>query len=120
VTARASDDLLCFSAAALPARPAEALVAVVRVGEAPVGLMLVRDGSRVVVADSNRFGAAGAHSDLGVVNVAAALAGRPAVTGRIPTGMFPREMALMPGGQRLLVSDYASNQVEAVSVPTIP
>ena len=120
VTARESDDLLCFDAAALRSDPARALVAVVRVGEAPVGLMLVRDGSRVVVADSNRFNATGANSDLSVVNVAAALAGRPAVTGRIPAGQFPREMALVPGGQRLLVSNFASGQVEAVSVPTIP
>jgi DNA-binding beta-propeller fold protein YncE len=120
VTARASDDLLCFSAAALPARPAEALVAVVRVGEAPVGLMLVRDGSRMVVADSNRFGAQRATSDLSVVNVAAALAGRPAVAGFIPAGQFPREMALVPGGQRLLVSNFASGQLEAISVPSLP
>lgn len=37
VTARASDDLLCFSAARLVSAPADALVAAVRVGEAPVG-----------------------------------------------------------------------------------
>ena len=59
-------------------------------------------------------------SDLSVVNVSAALAGRPAVTGRIPAGMFQPEMALMPGGQQLLVSNFASGQVEAVSVPTTP
>lgn len=117
VTARASDDLLGFSAAALTARPAKALVAVVRVGEAPVGLMLVANGSLVVVADSNRFGAAGAAADLSVVNVAAALADRPAVTGHIAAGLFPREMALVPGGQRLLVTNFASGQLEAVSIP---
>jgi DNA-binding beta-propeller fold protein YncE len=120
VTARASDDLLCFSAAALRASPARALVAVVRVGEAPVGLMLVRGGSLVVVADSNRFNAPGASADLSVVDVAAALAGRPAVIGSIPAGQFPREMALVPGGQRLLVSNYLSGQLEAISVPSIP
>ena len=120
VTARASDDLLCFSAAALRADPSRALVAIVRVGEAPVGLMLVRDGSLVVVADSNRFGAAGATSDLSVVNVAAAVAGKPAVAGVIPAGGFPREMALEPDGQRLLVSNYMSGQLEAVSIPSIP
>lgn len=59
MTARASDALLCFSAAALRTDPGRALVAIVRVGEAPVGLMLVRNGSLVVVADSNRFGASG-------------------------------------------------------------
>jgi DNA-binding beta-propeller fold protein YncE len=120
VTARASDDLLCFSAAALRTDPGRALAAIVRVGEAPVGLMLVRNGSLVVVADSNRFGASGATSDLTVVNTAAALAGESAVAGSVPAGQFPREMALEPGGQRLLVTNYASGQLEAVSIPSIP
>jgi DNA-binding beta-propeller fold protein YncE len=120
VTARESDDLLCFSAAALQTDPARALVAIVRIGEAPVGLMLVRNGSLVVVADSNRFGTSGATSDLSVVSVPAALAGQPAAAGLIPAGKFPRDMALEPGGQRLLVSNYDSGQLEAVSVPTIP
>src|SRR5271169_4710122 len=39
VTARASDDVLCFAAALLVTDPSHALVAVVRVGEAPVGLI---------------------------------------------------------------------------------
>jgi DNA-binding beta-propeller fold protein YncE len=120
VTARASDDLLCFSAAALRTDPGRALMAIVRVGEAPVGLMLVRNGSLVVVADSNRFGASGATSDLSVVSVAAALAGKSAAVGLITAGLFPREMALEPDGQRLLVTNFASGQLEAVSVPSIP
>jgi DNA-binding beta-propeller fold protein YncE len=120
VTARESDDLLCFAAARLLSDPARALLATVRVGEAPVGLMPVRNGSLVVVADSNRFGAAGATSDLSVVNVAAVLAGKPAVLGIISAGQFPREMALEPDGQRLLVTNYLSGQLEAVSIPTIP
>jgi DNA-binding beta-propeller fold protein YncE len=120
VTARASDDLLCFSATRLLTDPARALIAIVRVGEAPVGLMPVGRGSRVIVADSNRFGVGGAVADLDVVNVAAALRGKPAVAGHIAAGMFPREMALVPGGGTLLVTNFASGQLEAVSVPTLP
>lgn len=119
VTARASDDLLCFSAARLTADPHRALVAAVRVGEAPVGLAAVRGGSLMVVADSNRFGVSGASSDLDVVDVAAAFSGRQAVVGHIKAGQFPREMALLPDGT-LLVSNYASFQVEAVDVASIP
>lgn len=119
VTARASDDLLCFAAARLAADPKRALVAVVRVGEAPVGLAAVRGSSLVVVADSNRFGANGATSDLEVVNVAAALADRPAVIGHVRAGLFPRDMTLAPDGT-LLVSNFDSGQVEAVDVATIP
>ncbi|MFY9654338.1 YncE family protein, partial [Trebonia sp.] len=119
VTARASDDLLCFAAARLVSDPKQALVAAVRVGEAPVGLAAVRESSLVLVADSNRFGASGATSDLDVVNVAAALAGRPAVVGHIRAGLFPRDMTLAPDGT-LLVSNFDSGQVEAVDVATVP
>jgi DNA-binding beta-propeller fold protein YncE len=118
VTARASDALLAFSAAALSSTPALALRAAVRVGEAPVGLGLVRGDSRVVVADSNRFAAPDAKSALTVVNVAAALAGRPAILGTIPAGSFPREMA--PDGHMLLVGNFVSGQLEDVNVPSLP
>ena len=119
VTSRASDDLLCFSAARLAADPARALVAIVRVGSEPVGLAAVRHGALIVVADSNRFAASGASSALSVVNVAAALAGRPAVTGQISTGMFPRDMTVSPDGT-LLVSDFSSGQVQAIGTASLP
>jgi DNA-binding beta-propeller fold protein YncE len=119
VTARASDDVLCFSAARLAGDPAHALVAVVRVGSEPVGLAAVRGGTLLVVADSNRFAAAGQGSALSVVSVSAALAGRPAIVGDIPTGGFPRDMSLSPGGT-LLVSDYASGQVQAIATGGLP
>jgi len=119
VTARASDDVLCFAAARLVTDPSHALVAVVRVGEAPVGLTAVRDGTLIVVADSNRFSVSGAHADLTVINVADALDGRPALVGRIPAGLFPRDMTAAPNGT-VLVSDFSSGQVEAVDTATIP
>jgi hypothetical protein len=120
VDARASDDLLCFSAARLLTDPSRALVAIVPVGELSVGLALVRGGSLIVIADSDRFDVAGKVANLSVVNVAAALAGKPAMVGYIRAGLFPREMALEPGGRTLLVTNYASDQLEAVSVPGIP
>jgi DNA-binding beta-propeller fold protein YncE len=120
VTARESDMLLAFSAARLLTDPAHALVALVRVGEAPVGLALVDGGQRVVVADSNRFGLTGKKSNLAVVNVAAALAGKPALAGYLPAGQFPRQMALEPDGRTLLVTNFISGQLEAVNVTGLP
>ena len=119
VTARASDDVLCFAAARLVTDPSHALVATVRVGEAPVGLTAVRDGTLIVVADSNRFSLPGAHADLTVVNVAAALDGRPALVGHIPAGQFPRDMTAAANGT-VLVSNFASGQVEAVDTANVP
>ena len=119
VTARASDDLLCFSAARLATDPAHALVAVTRVGSEPVGLAAVRGGTLIVVADSNRFGAAGQSSTLSVVDASAALAGRTAIVGDLPTGGFPRDMSLSPDGT-LLVSDFQSGQVQAIATADLP
>ena len=62
VTARESDELLAFSASKLAAHAKQAELAKVRVGEAPVGLALVDHDTRVIVADSNRFDAAGRDS----------------------------------------------------------
>ena len=63
----------------------------------------------MVVADSNRFGAAGAASSLAVVSVPQALAGKPALLGYLPAGGFPRQMALEPvradpAGHRFLLT----------------
>jgi DNA-binding beta-propeller fold protein YncE len=120
VTARGSDRLLGFSAARLRTDAARSLVADVEVGAAPVGLALVDGGSKIVIADSNRFSASGAASSLAAVGVAAALAGRPALLGYLPAGGFPREMALEPGGRTLLVTNYDSGQLEAVGVADLP
>jgi DNA-binding beta-propeller fold protein YncE len=120
VTARGSDMLLAFSASRLRADPSHALIARVEVGEAPVGLALVDGGQQVVVADSNRFGASGAVPSLAVVNVAAALAHRPALAGYLRAGGFPRQMALEPGGRALLVTNFDSQQLETVNVTNLP
>jgi hypothetical protein len=92
----------------------------VQVGEAPVGLALSGDGQRLVVADSDRFSAKGATANLAVVNVRAALAGRPALLCLIPAGAFPREMTVIPRTDTLLVTDYLAEQVQAVNLATAP
>jgi hypothetical protein len=73
-----------------------------------------------VVADSNRFGVGSAVASLAVVDVPAALAGKPALLGYLPAGRFPREMALESGGKVLLVTNFGSGQLEAVDVAGLP
>ncbi len=120
VTARASDALLAFSAGRLRTDPAHALLADVRVGEAPVGLALARHGSLMVVADSNRFSATGQSASLAVVDVPDALAGRAALVGYLPAGLFPRDVAASPDGSTVLVANYDSGQIETVNVAALP
>jgi DNA-binding beta-propeller fold protein YncE len=108
--------LLAFSAAGLISDAKNSLLASVRVGAAPVGVAVVDDGSRVVVADSNRFGASGENAALTVVNATAALAGRSAIVGTVRAQQFPRDVAIEPAGTVLLVSNYGSGTLEAVHV----
>jgi DNA-binding beta-propeller fold protein YncE len=120
VTARGDNQLLAFSAARLRSDRSHALLAAVRVGEAPVGLAVVGGGREIVVADSNRFNSVGGHASLTVVDAAAALAHRPAILGTVAAGSFPREMSLEPDRPTLLVGDYGSRQLEAVNLSALP
>lgn len=116
VTARESDELLAFSTSRLIHHQKDALLAAVRVGEAPVGLVLVDGGRYVVVADSNRFDQDGEASGLMVVKAAAALAHKSAIVGTVKAGLFPREMAVAPSGSTLFVGNFASGTLEAVRI----
>jgi DNA-binding beta-propeller fold protein YncE len=96
VTALQSNALLGFSVAKLRDDPAQSLAAVVRVGSEPVGLVLVDDGRIALVANSNRGLVQNTGSNVPqtvtLVSTASALAGRPAVLGAVPAGLFPRDL----------------------------
>jgi DNA-binding beta-propeller fold protein YncE len=117
VTARESDDLLAFSANSLRNDPRHALLARVRVGEAPVGLTLVDNGRYIAVVDSDRFNLPGATASLTIVDANAALAGKPSLVGTVSTGLFPREITVEPNQKTLLLTNFRSGQLESVRLP---
>ncbi|HEV7133907.1 MAG TPA: hypothetical protein VGN27_09290 [Gaiellaceae bacterium] len=120
VTARESNSLLAFSAPRLRTNPQHALLARIRVGAAPVGLALLHKGTRIVVADSNRFAAPGQTAALTVIDTHAALAHKAAVIGAIPAGIFPRELSAETTFDRLLVTNFGSNQLEVIDLSHLP
>jgi DNA-binding beta-propeller fold protein YncE len=120
VAARESNSLLAFSAPRLRSDPQHALLARIRVGAAPVGLALLRKGTRIVVADSNRFAAPGQAAALTVIDTHAALAHKAAVIGAIPAGTFPRELSAEATQNRLLVTNFGSNQLEVIDLSHLP
>ena len=127
VTARASDALLVFSAAALQGSSAvPALLTWILVREAPVDLAFTGQGQFIVVCDSNRFNVQGQTPDLAVVNVADVLAGKPALAGKIASGVFPRELSLEADGKTLLATNFGNTAppydttLEAVDVSGLP
>jgi DNA-binding beta-propeller fold protein YncE len=120
VTSRASDALLAFSAARLASDPQHAFLTGVRVGEAPVGLVMIKHDTQIVVADSDRFSTAGAVPNLAVVDVADALAHRRALIGYLRSGLFPRDITITPDGRTVVVANFASGQLEWVQLSTVP
>jgi serine/threonine-protein kinase len=120
VTAGGGNTLEAFSADKLLADTKHALIAKVPVGQIPLGLVLVSDGKRMVVADSNRDNVGTAKPGLAVIDVDKALAGQPAVLGTIKSGLAPRQFSLEPNGKTLLVTNTGSGQVEAVNVGQLP
>jgi DNA-binding beta-propeller fold protein YncE len=121
VTAGGGNTLEAFSAGKLLTDTKHALIAKVPVGQIPLGLVLVSNGTRMVVADSNRDNVAGSSSDLAVIDVDKALARRPgALLGTIKSEETPRQFALEPDGKTLLVTNTDSGQLEAVDVSQLP
>lgn len=44
---------------------------------------------------------------------------QPAVAGYVRAGLFPREIELARGGRTLLVSNWASGELESVTVASL-
>jgi DNA-binding beta-propeller fold protein YncE len=120
VTAGGSNMLLGFSAPKLLSDPGHALLARVPVGPLPLGLTFVNQGSRIVVADSDRDNQPDVGPSLAVVDVHKALAGQPALLGYVPTGTTPRQFALVPNGSTLLVTNTNSGQLESLNAAKLP
>jgi hypothetical protein len=124
VTALQSNALLGFSAAGLLSDPSRALQTVVRVGSEPVGLLLVDHGHLALVGNSNRGLVPGTGTDVpqtvSVINTVAALAHRSALIGAVPTGLFPRDLALDQATGQVMLGNFNSATVEEFPVPTAP
>jgi DNA-binding beta-propeller fold protein YncE len=119
VSALQSNAVLAFDTATLRQHPSAALRAVVRVGAEPVGLAVVNGGRTVLVTDSDRGLVAGSsgRTAVSVISTAAALAGRPALTGMLAAGLFPRELTYDAAHGSVLMSDFASATVQMFGVP---
>ena len=118
-TAGCGNTLQAYSAAKLIHDPGHAQIAQVHVGQAPLGLVMVDQGRRIVLADSDRYHA-GAQSNLVLIDVAKASAYKPAILGIIKSGKVPRQFALAPDGKTLLVTNTNSQNVEVINVGELP
>lgn len=119
VTARASDAVLVYATAKMLNDPANALVAKVPTGKAPVGITIADSGKKLLVANSDRFGG-GAHQTVTVIDATRVFSGEAAVLGTIPAQSFPREFASSPDGTTIFLSNFNSNSLEIIELPKLP
>jgi serine/threonine-protein kinase len=120
VTTRQSNEVLGFSASLLRTDPGNALHVRVRVGQTPIGIVFVKDGSRLVVTDNDGLHTSNRAHNLAVIAPNAALNNKPALVGYILSGLSPREMTESPDGQYLYVADRDSAQIQVVNLSNLP
>ena len=107
VTARGDDHVLAFGAKALEKNPNAALLrAIASGGASPVGLALFDRDTKLLVANSNRF--ANGPGSATVIDLNDA---KGKVLQTIPTGDFPRNVAVSADGKMLVLIVFGSNQV---------
>ena len=113
VTARGSGEVVALDTAALPGHAISKPGRHSPVGPSPVGI--IREGNRLFVTLSNRFDQGAGTSSVAIVDAATL-----AVTGRIPAGVFPREVATTPDHHWLFISNFGSNDLEQVDLTAVP
>jgi DNA-binding beta-propeller fold protein YncE len=121
VSARGDDSLLAFNTAMLVKDPTRALLGKVPTGTSPIGIAIVDNGNKIVVANSNRFGSSpSAHQSLSVIDANRMDAGSAAILGSIPAGKFPREMSVSSDLQTLFVVNVNSRAMEVIDLARLP
>jgi DNA-binding beta-propeller fold protein YncE len=121
VTARASNSLLIFDEKQLTTMGVETTPTVVPVGKSPVGIHVIDDGRKVVVANSDRFSAPGHGSEsISVIDVSRSAAAGASVLGLIPTRTFPRELHCTADERTLLVTNFSAQTLEVVDLASRP
>ncbi len=111
-TARNQNSVLAFDTSKLLT---DAKPAVAQVGMSPVPVAVFDSGHKIIVGNSNRFGVSGETSELTVLDAATLTR-----IGTIPSGSFPREMAISSDGNTLFLTNFNSKSLQAIDLDHLP
>jgi DNA-binding beta-propeller fold protein YncE len=121
VSARGGNSLLVFDVARLMSDPGRARLGSVPTGPAPIGVVVVEAGRKVIVTNSNRFGATAAEpQSLLVIDAGRVAEGEGAIVGAIPAASLPREMRVTADGNTLLVVNTLSRKLQIIDLARLP
>ena len=121
VSARGENSLLAFDTSKLVLDPTRSLIGKVPTGTAPIGIAVIDNGQKIVVTNSNRFGAgSSADQSLLVIDASRINSGGAAILGSIPAGSLPREMAISSDLRTLFVVNTNSKNLEVIDLARLP
>jgi DNA-binding beta-propeller fold protein YncE len=115
VTARGSNELLTFTERELSGSGVGSRGERMVVGQSPVGVALVDNGRKVVVAGSDRFHTGTTGAALYLVD-AARIGTDVMPLGSIPSQGFPREIRVTADGRTLLVTNFDGGSLQIVDL----
>jgi DNA-binding beta-propeller fold protein YncE len=117
VSVRGDNAISAFATTKLVEEPARALLAKIPTGPSPIGIGVSDNGNRIVVANSNRFGAIpSSHQTLSVIDTNRIVTGSGAILGSIPAGDFPREVSVSSDQRTLFVVNVNSRALEVIDL----
>ncbi|KAK9417906.1 putative SMP-30/Gluconolactonase/LRE-like region domain-containing protein [Seiridium unicorne] len=118
VTQREANQVMAFDTSKLMDNTStEALTATVNTGTSPIGITAIKN--HILTADSNRFGYSNASTGVTVVNAQGAIGLDRVNFPQIPTGPFPRALAVSPSGNTVLVSEFDGATIRAIDVSSL-
>jgi DNA-binding beta-propeller fold protein YncE len=121
VTLRNDHALRVFDAAKLRAGADDANLATISVGNGPVPVLVIDDGRKILVGNSNRFGAASdAPSTITVIAADKISDGARSVLGTISAGAFPREFHLAADGRTVFLTNFRSHSLLVLDSERLP
>ena len=116
VSARTDGAVLVFETSKLLKDPGNALIAQIAVGDAPVGLAMLYNGVWLAVTNSNRFATTAVPQRFTVIDTRDVQSAARSIVGRVPTGIFPRELRITDDGKTLLLTNFGSKNVAVIDV----
>jgi DNA-binding beta-propeller fold protein YncE len=115
VSLRDNNQALGFNATALALNLTEnSQLATVNTGTSPIGMTTL--GKFIMTVDSNRFTYDNTSTGVTVINTMAARDQTKVTFPQIPTGAFPRTLAVNPAGNRLLVAEFDDSTVRVIDI----
>jgi DNA-binding beta-propeller fold protein YncE len=113
VSARSQNEIIVLDNKSLLSKTSQSpVVSNVPVGPAPVGIKLARNNTVLVVASSNRFDPNG-YGQINLIDT------RTNMLNTLPALKFPREIAVSPDGNTAVVTNYSSDSLEVIHLPTL-